>query len=98
MQIKNIKFIIIVLILFLCLTYGEDVFATPFIPKSDSTVLEKLPKINLKQSRNKKFETKNEAIDFIKQCIELTRKNSDPRYLGYGEKVVNEWLARNSSD
>ncbi len=76
----------------LSLFFIQPVFAEPFIPKNDSQVLEKLSSTFSKPISKelkklhlellKKPKDKKLAIDFAVKCIELSRIESDPRYLG----------------
>ncbi len=96
------------LFVLLGLLFIQPVFADPFIPKDDSQVLEKLSskfskpiskelkKLHLellKEPKDKKL-----VISFAKKCIELSRIESDPRYLGYAEAVIKPWAHTKSPD
>lgn len=76
--------------------------AKPFIPTSDSQILEKLPlrsggsvtnelrKLRAELSRNP--QDLKLALSIAKCYIELGRAESDPRYLSYAEAALQPWL------
>lgn len=93
----------ICLLLLICLTY-YGASAKPYIPKDDSEILEKLPtkgnqKLSKELQKLKKDLEDNpkdekSAINFAKQCIEIARDKSDPRFFGYAEAALKPWLNR----
>lgn len=92
----------------LSLFFIQPVFAEPFIPKNKSQVLERLSSTFSKPVSKelkklhlellKKPKDKKLAIDFARKCIELSRIESDPRYLGYAEAAIKPWAYTKSAD
>ncbi|MBI3308811.1 MAG: tetratricopeptide repeat protein [Candidatus Melainabacteria bacterium] len=93
--------------LFICtliFTCNATVFGEPYLPKSESEILEKLPaKFGISFSSelsklHKKLSNEpnnlEKTIDFAKYCIELGRSESDPRYIGYAEAALKNWLKK----
>ena len=84
------------------------VHAKPYIPSDDTQVLEKLPSgsKNLNSTKIRTLLTElrsnpkdiKKIINFAKNCIELTRSESDPRYLGYAEAVLKPMLKKNNPE
>ena len=99
MLIKRNNGCFLVLVIFLFF-FSLDVDAEPFIPKSDSEVLEHLSTSSgkvipseikrLRTQADKDPQNKEKTTAFIKRCIELSHTESDPRYLGYGESILRK--------
>jgi tetratricopeptide (TPR) repeat protein len=75
--------------------------AMPYKPASDSEVLERLAdtggsRRELRELRRKLLERPLDfglALHLAGRYIELARADSDPRYNGYAESVLNPWLS-----
>ena len=86
----------------------QSIHAKPYIPSDDNQILERLPKgsksLNSVVLRKALKELKSNSSDlkavvnFARNCIELTRSESDPRYLGYAEAVLKPLLKKNNPD
>jgi tetratricopeptide (TPR) repeat protein len=80
--------------------FGEQVSAAPYIPTDDSAVLEVLPeRINpvsrelrrLREELRTQPDNLSLAITLAKRYLDLGRAESDPRYYGYAEGVLQPW-------
>lgn len=102
---SNIKYILLAGLFILCL---QSIHAKPYIPSDDNQILERLPSgsksLNsivlrklLTELRSNPKDIKG-TINFAKNCIELTRSESDPRYLGYAEAVLKPMLKKNNPE
>ena len=75
--------------------------AAPYQPAADTEVLERLPnqagsRRELRELRRQVAEHPTDlrlALDLAGRYIELARADSDPRYNGYAEAVLNPWLS-----
>jgi tetratricopeptide (TPR) repeat protein len=86
----------------LLLTFlGSSAFATPFIPKSDNQVLERL-RVNvndvaareLRDLRAQQQQNPNDqklAVTLARKYIERARSEADPRYNGRAQAVLAPW-------
>src|SRR3989338_9134985 len=102
---SNIKYILLAGLL---ISWLQIVHAKPYIPSDDTQVLEKLPSgsKNLNSTKIRTLLTElrsnpkdiKKIINFAKNCIELTRSESDPRYLGYAEAVLKPILKKNNPE
>src|SRR5438093_11847730 len=73
----------------------------PFTPRDDNEVLERLPVgLNANQARAVRRQTEpqadepprlEEALRMAKSCIERSRAESDPRFLGYAQAALAPW-------
>lgn len=78
--------------------------AAPFVPSDDGLVLERLPYSPLdptvRELRRMRAELAREphnvdlAIRLARRYIELGRAESDPRYFGHAEGVLQPWWHR----
>ena len=76
-------------------------FPTPYVPKSDSQVLERLPfKANdpvareLSELRNQLRRNPNNvdvAVKLARRYYEMVAEEGDPRYLGYAQEALDPW-------
>lgn len=75
--------------------------ATPFVPKDDNTVLERLP-LQANDPAGKELRELRRALAIepgnlalaqkvAQRDIEQTRRDADPRYLGYAEAALAPW-------
>ena len=99
------KYILLAGLFILCL---QNVHAKPYIPSDDNQILERLPSgsksLNsivlrklLKEIKSNPEDLKA-TVNFAKNCIELTRSESDPRYLGYAEAVLKPLIKKNNPE
>lgn len=74
--------------------------ATPYVPASPDTVLEKLPNnssvaskefITLRAKLNTDPQNIGMAVKLAKLYIERSREEGDPRYLGYAQAALGPW-------
>ncbi len=71
-----------------------------YIPQSDAEILEIIPVAtgekqrlrDLRSELNKQPDDYALAINLARNYIALGRTNSDPRYYGYAEAVLERWL------
>ena len=79
---------------------GEPAFAAPYIPSDDALVLETLPERTNPVSRElrdrrrefaKQPENLDLALSLARRYLDLGRTESDPRYYGYAEGVLQGW-------
>lgn len=93
------------ILLIVALTLSLPLAATPFIPASDTQVLQQLPAKNtlinneLRLLKTSLAQNPNElalALKTARQYIEIGRKESDPRYAGYAQAALAPWW--NSAD
>lgn len=88
-------------LLILCSTWNiESLHAKPYIPDSDSAILEYLPLSTdprIRQLRNLQTDLSQEpnnldlAVHLARKFIELGRAESDPRYDGYAQAALQPW-------
>lgn len=80
--------------------YTAHLLAAPYIPQSDTEVLEQLPssrdpllqKLRQRQTQLAKSpEDLKRAIDLAQAYIQLGRTTTDPRYDGYAEAALYPW-------
>ena len=93
---------IIVLFLLFILQIKSGSYAKPYLPQNDSQIIERLStKVggnpsaevrNLRSEIGKNPKDLKLALKIAKRFIELSRIESDPRYLGYAESVISNWL------
>jgi len=100
---KNSKIrLILLLTLHLCLAViTTSVFAAPYLPDSDDTIVETLALSWRNQAMQalrqhqkalkQNPQNANTAAFLARKYIELARKNADPRYYGYAESVLSPW-------
>jgi tetratricopeptide (TPR) repeat protein len=88
------------LILILAWFHGQPLWATPYIPQDDNEVLERLPSAMNGTARELRGlglqleqDPRNLALttDLAWRYIELGRSESDPRYFGYAQGVLQPW-------
>ncbi|ESS71932.1 hypothetical protein MGMO_83c00050 [Methyloglobulus morosus KoM1] len=88
-------------ILFYCfILHSTSVWSQAYTPKNDAEVLEHLPVATGERSRLRKLSsqlTENPgdyslAMSLAREYITTGRANSDPRYLGYAEAILNPWI------
>jgi tetratricopeptide (TPR) repeat protein len=86
----------------LLLGYGcSTAIAAPYIPKSDSEVLERLPfKASagegselraLRRAQAEKPQDLERALALAQRYFDLASAEGDPRYVGYAEAVIRPW-------
>jgi tetratricopeptide (TPR) repeat protein len=71
----------------------------PMIPTSDDFVLEKLPRSmtgdpelrTLRARLRRDSQNLALAVDVARRCVAQSRKESDPRFLGYAEAALSPW-------
>jgi tetratricopeptide (TPR) repeat protein len=83
------------------LCVATRVVAEPFVPKDDEQVLERLPGgcadrvgrelRELRAQANADRENLNLATALARRCIERSRMEGDPRYLGYAQAALAPW-------
>jgi tetratricopeptide (TPR) repeat protein len=81
--------------------FSTIVSAEPFVPKSESEVLEHLPKLEdystreLRHLRNRLAEDPNNlklAVSLAARYLDIGRAEGDPRYSGYAQAALAPWL------
>lgn len=101
----NIKKVLLIVLFISC---TQCVQAKPYIPSDDNQILEKLPAGSknsnpvllrklLKEVKSNPDDIKT-VVNFAKSCIELARSESDPRYLGYAEAILNPLIKKNNPE
>ena len=93
---------VIIIFLFFILQIKLESYAKPYLPQNDSQVIERLstrlggtPSVEVRKLRNEIAKDPKDlklALNIAKRFIELGRTESDPRYLGYAESVISNWL------
>jgi predicted Zn-dependent protease len=80
-------------------------YGAAFIPSKDSEVLEVLPKGSIsgevKRLKTILFINQNDpelAFKAASKFIQIGKAESDPRYFGYAESIVNKWIERDSEN
>lgn len=95
---NNKYYFLIVLLVFL----SASIEAQPFVPANDSEILERLPTMLLpsstfqevKQLRSKLEDSSDDwmtASRLAERYIEIARSQSDPRYMGYAQAILEPW-------
>lgn len=95
---NNKYYFLIVLLVFL----SASIEAQPFVPTNDSEILERLPTMLLpsstfqevKQLRSKLEDSSDDwmtASRLAERYIEIARSQSDPRYMGYAQAILEPW-------
>lgn len=82
-----------------------SVMAQPYRPTTDGEVLETLPIqsqnwLEIRKLREHSVAHPNDlqqALTLVRRYIELGRAESDPRYYGYAEAVLNPWLQKQAT-
>lgn len=93
-------------LLFICFILNSAcVWSEAYVPKADSEVLERLPvatgeQNRLRQLRSQLTENPGDyvlALSLAREYITTGRANSDPRYFGYAEAILNPWISPQNS-
>ncbi|WP_411728263.1 tetratricopeptide repeat protein [Methyloglobulus sp.] len=95
-----IKLIVVAWLVF----QSPSAWTAAYTPKDDAEVLERLPVATGERKRLRELRIQlNEnpgdyrlALDLARDYIALGRSNSDPRYYGYAETLLNAWLRTNN--
>jgi Tfp pilus assembly protein PilF len=90
-----------VCIVFICAAIGSSALATPFVPTSDSQVLERLPfpasdpAVRELRRLSRELALRPDdlplAIRVAQGNLELGRITGDPRYAGYAQAALTSW-------
>jgi tetratricopeptide (TPR) repeat protein len=90
-----------VCIVSICAAIGSSALATPFVPTSDSQVLERLPfpagdpAVRLLRRLSRELALRPDdlplAIRVARGNLELGRVTGDPRYAGYAQAALTPW-------
>ena len=85
----------------LVLAAGRLAWAEPFVPQDDQQVLERLPRSaaarqarELRRLRSSPIQEKlvlPAALQLARSCIEQSRAEADPRFLGYAQAALRPW-------
>lgn len=80
--------------------FAHALFAAPFLPDNDNQVLEHLPQASdaisrelrtMRNALNANPKQAGPAIKLAKRYIELGKSESDPRYYGYAQGLLQPW-------
>ena len=83
------------------ITLPEPAMADPFVPADDSTIVERLRDRPLDRADQEFRQARAQlrasprdlplAINVARHCIEIARRDGDPRYLGYAQAALAPW-------
>ena len=83
------------------LFFGSDVYSTPFIPASDTEVLEQLPfkardpvtreLRRLREELSQNPHNLDKAVTLAQRYYQLAMADGDPRFIGYAQAALAPW-------
>lgn len=99
----GVLFFVLSFLMMLSIGNPESVHAKPYIPDSDSTILEHVPlsgdpRIRQIHTAQRKLTQDPQnlglAVQLARQLVELGRAEADPRYDGYAQAALQAWWNR----